>query len=298
MDAKPWLTELSTEVKRLETFADVLAVYVAKSPAFSHKHWIHVRRLEKDLGECRLALLPQALENYLLHKRTHDTVRGKPLSDASANRIVAVTHAAYEKCLKLEYLHHNPISDARFPKFELFPRDRVLTADERDRLFRLLPRVAPHLEAICRYAYRVPSRTSELVNARRDSLDMQRKDFWVPHGTTKSGKGIWKPIPPDMQDYFEAPPKSSPWIFYRLGRYGEPLNLGCFKKSWAKVLRAAGITNFRFHDFRHIAVTNMINAGTPERIVMQIAGWKTPMFSTYYARGGREALGQIRWAHS
>ena len=70
----------------------------------------------------------------------------------------------------------------------------------------------------------------------------------------------------------------------------------CFKKAWAKCLRLAGISDFRFHDTRHISATNLVDNGTPERVVMAVAGWRTNMLSTYYHRAGKNSRALVTFA--
>jgi integrase len=44
------------------------------------------------------------------------------------------------------------------------------------------------------------------------------------------------------------------------------------KRSFATACRIAGITDFRFHDLRHTAITWMLEAGMPHAKVMKISG--------------------------
>ena len=99
-----------------------------------------------------------------------------------------------------------------------------------------------------------------------------------------------------MAEYFENIPQECPYLFYRpeTGKDGvvKYHPLGDFKKAWSNVLHAAGITDFHFHDGRHISATDMVNAGTPERVVSDIAGWSagSQMLSRYYHRGGLDSV--------
>jgi integrase len=54
---------------------------------------------------------------------------------------------------------------------------------------------------------------------------------------------------------------------------GRPV--GDFRGSWETVTTKAGVPDLPFHDRRRTAVRNMIRAGIPERLAMQISGRKT-----------------------
>lgn len=279
---------------KAKTFGDLLTAYAESRPPVGSVASVF-KMVSRDLSGVALPELGSALERYYgLLKLTRSRKTGERLTVSALNRARSLINAVLNQAVTLGKLEKNPLHAGLWPKGKEIPRDRFLTPVEASRLLNVIESEAPHLLAITRFALQVPCRKSELVAMTRDDLDLFHNAIRVHNGTTKNEDGAWKPIPPDMVAYFRALPPETPFLFFRKvgGRY---LPLGDFKKAWDRCKRLAGISNFHFHDTRHISATNMVDAGTPERAVMKVAGWRTNMLSTYYSSSSRQALTLVKF---
>jgi integrase len=68
----------------------------------------------------------------------------------------------------------------------------------------------------------------------------------------------------------------SPWVFTRRGRRLAEI-------PWAEACKAAGLPGRIIHDLRRSAARNMMRAGIPQPVAMQVGGWKTDSVFRRYA---------------
>ena len=116
-------------------------------------------------------------------------------------------------------------------------------------------------------------------------------------GTTKNAEGREFPfdVYPDLRDVLEQQRSLTreveqrreqivPWVFHRNGR---PIR--SFYGSWHTACEAAGCPSRIPHDFRRTAVRNLVRAGVPERVAMQLTGHKTrSVFDRYNIVSGAD----------
>ena len=277
----------------IETFGQALAWYyrARKENLVSQAAF---ERMKKDLGEVKLSEIGHKFKEYwLCLRRTRSRQTGDFLSASTVNHYTVMGKAALNMCMKDGLIESNPLKHIEILK--VIPRDIYLSELDRQRLLNVIDREACHLSAIVRFALQVPCRKAELVNLRREDLDLFNGALRVRHENAKGDNGSWKPIPPGwLNEYFQRIPKEAEYLFYREVGPGRYKPLGNFRKSWTRCLRLAGIPDFHFHDTRHIAASDLLNAGNPEQLVCQIASWKSGnMIKQYYHKDGLRAVQNI-----
>jgi len=126
-------------------------------------------------------------------------------------------------------------------------------------------------------------RWGEIVNLTWDKVDLKGGFIRLKGEDTKSGKG--RLIPLDLfrglREIFKELHKvralHKPHVFLH-GSQAILTIKGAFKVA----CKGARIRNFRFHDLRHTAITNMRRAGIDTLTIMQISGHKTMVCFTRY----------------
>lgn len=284
----------SLTTKTVRTFSDAVKIYVEKlrlEGRLSPDHKRKIDRVEKDLGHLAIGAVAEYFETYRAHLIHTPTISSKKRKPAAINRPTEIVRAVFSHLLALGCISENPITKVRFPKLKETPRDRYLTQEERLALFNAIETRRPHILPIIAFMILVPCRVSELISAKRAQYSPTARTIYIP--TSKADIPIHKPIPPALYDYFDSLPDGCAWLFYRVGADGKyyPIAL---RRAWRECLTAAGISDFRIHDLRHIAVTGLLEAGTLAEVVAMVAGWtSTKMIDTYYNHDRRRAAGNV-----
>ena len=111
-------------------------------------------------------------------------------------------------------------------------------------------------------------------------VDFEGGTVRLDPGTTKSGEAR-VPMTADLRALLEAQRAYTDAVQKQAGaivpdvfhRDGEPIRT--FRRSWKSACKAAGCPDRLRHDFRRTAVRNLVRAGIPERVTMQMTGHKT-----------------------
>jgi integrase len=145
-----------------------------------------------------------------------------------------------------------------------------------------------HMRPIAEFAFITGWRTpSEILPLEWRHVDMTAGEVRLDAGTTKNGDGRVFPFTSELRRVLEdqqhiADTRTQQGIIarhvfcYATGeKTGKGITEGGFNKAWRKARVAAGCPGRIPHDFRRTAVRNLVRAGVPERVAMQLTGHKT-----------------------
>jgi integrase len=146
-----------------------------------------------------------------------------------------------------------------------------------------------HMRGIVEFANVTGWRTpSEILPLEWRQVDMQAGEVRLDPGTTKNDDGRVFPFTSALRRVLEDQQKVADTLKREQGiiaRYvfcyttgqkaGQRITESGFNKAWRKARVAAGCPGRIPHDFRRTAVRNLVRAGVPERVAMQLTGHKT-----------------------
>ena len=140
-----------------------------------------------------------------------------------------------------------------------------------------LPHFGDHLTPAVLITMNTGLRRGELLKLRWASVDFNRKLLTIEGRTAKSRQTRHVPLNDEAMSVLHRWRGQSK----DTGRLFE-IATG-FKTSWAKLLKRAGISRFRWHDLRHHFASRLVQRGVPLNTVRDLLGHSTVQMSLRYA---------------
>jgi len=152
---------------------------------------------------------------------------------------------------------------------------------ERHQFEALRKNLPSELKGLITFFYITGWRLSEVLSLRWSQVDFDIGRVYLEAGTTKNDEARVFPFTDELRKLLEDQKKYTdkvqmerkiicPWVFHRNGK-----QIKSIRKVWATACRKAGVPGRIPHDFRRTAVRNLVRAGVPERVSMQMTGHKT-----------------------
>jgi integrase len=131
-----------------------------------------------------------------------------------------------------------------------------------------------HLKDPVTFLYLSGWRVSEMRTLEWRDIDLAGREVRLRAEVSKNKDGRVLPLRGELLEIVERTrEKRQPDCLFVFQDRGEPI--GDFRKAWKTACKAAGISAIIVHDLRRTAVRNMVRAGIPERIAMELSGHKT-----------------------
>jgi integrase len=188
----------------------------------------------------------------------------------------------------------NPVHNIRKPSSGA-GRDRRLHGDEEARLHEALAKHSnPMIAWIVRIALETGMRSSEITGLRLRQVELSRRI--VRLSDTKNDSSRTVPMTREALAVFELAmanptrPKDTDLVFFgEPGKDGKrrPYN---FNKVWNNLKNGLGLSDLRFHDLRHEAVSRLVEKGLGDQEVSAISGHKSMQMLKRYTHLRAEDL--------
>lgn len=244
-----------------------------------------VRELRETFGNRRLSEISYLdLETFRNRRKATPTKAGKPRTDASVNRDMAILGHLLSKAVEWGMLEVSPLKKEKRLMFkENNHRLRFLSEAEIEALLKVC---CTHLKAIVEVALLTGMRRGELLGLKWEQI----QNGFIYLTETKSGKARQIPINDRLAAVFREIRLSnqlkSPYVFCdsQGRRFYE------VKRSFTSACRRAGIEDFRFHDLRHTFASRLVMRGASLKAVQELLGHADLKMTMRYAHLSHEHL--------
>jgi len=260
------------------------------------------------------ALMGKALSEITQHDLEAMRVKwlAAGLKDATANRKLAALRGAISKAVEWGMLEQHPMTKLKPMRLDTRGRVRFLSAEEEQRLRQALDdreeriraerdsankwraerrkealpdlrerAFADHLKPMAIVSINTGLRRGELFNLVWPDIDLQQKTLTVAGEGAKSDQTRHIPLNKEALAVVKA------WKDQSSGERVFPSKTGGVmdnvKKSWDGVLKAAGVSGFRWHDLRHTFASKLAMKGVPLNTIRDLLGHADLKMTLRYA---------------
>ena len=231
-------------------------------------------------------------------------------ANATINRELSALKRAFNLAIQAGKLWHRPHvpmlrePNARqgFFELEMFQAVRAQLPD--------------YLYGVITFGYYTGWRKGEILSLRWQQVNLSHNEVRLEPGTTKNSDGRVIFLDGELQEILERQwerrASGCEYVFHRRGR-----QIGDFEKAWATACKRAdraireqeekrcgaqGQQNIPsrykgllFHDLRRTGSRNLVRAGVPERVAMQVTGHKTRAVFDRYNIVSEDDLREAAW---
>jgi integrase len=287
-DAEAWIRgiearidagEVNITTPKLLTLRDLLNRYSQEVTPFKKgqlQEQGRIRRLLNDpISDCRLVTLSPMLIAHFRDRRIKDGVRAAQID------LILIRHCI--KIARIEWgvtIQSNPVDGVRIPN-GVKRRERRLQTGE----FELLQEAAAQcintlIWPCVEFAIETGMRRSEILSILWRNVDLDRRIVLLPD--TKNGHKREVPLTQRATAIIKETTPIDERVF--------PTTDYSIRHGWDRLIRRAGISNLRFHDLRHEAISRFFELGLSVPEVAAISGHKDPRMLFRYTHLNAETI--------
>ncbi len=272
----------------------------APSPTVAELHAQYEPWYRAHNKSYRSAFVPRW--NHLLPYFKDRTATSITLGDADAyrgHRVLAAPgsrncelnslKACFAWAVKRKLVAMNPLAG-----LEEEPAPNVRTAFLDEAGFARLQAAAPNpmAAAIFLTAFDTGMRRSEMLNLKREQVDLDQRLITIGDGETKNGSGRVVPFTARLADVLRALPA---WSTFMFSLDGGPVQRSTLHRWFAAAREKSGIpAAMTFHGLRHSCSTLMRRRGVPWPLAKVALGWKTEAMAHRYQQFSAEDWTSLR----
>lgn len=266
----------------------------------------------QDKQICRYFDIWRSLPMDEINKELVDNWRSKRRKDGvtanTINRNVCVIHSILSKAVEWDVLKFHPLSGLKPLKVDKNKPVRVLSDEERSRLFDAmrerdaelkakrerynewrrirhlnsypdLTHYGDHLTPMVLTAYHTGMRRGEILSLKWADLDFERASLVVRGETSKTAQTRVIPLNDKLAEVLQNWESQSDLIsdYVFPGPDGGRMNK--LRNSWNSLRKHADLTDFRFHDLRADFASRLVNGGVSLPIAQRLLGHSSPVIT-------------------
>jgi integrase len=252
---------------------------------------LHAEKTKAEFGSRTLRSINAGdIERFITRMLSSKTYKDKAPAPATCNRVRSFLSAALNMARRRGYIDRNPVQDVKKLR-EDNEQDRYLRPQEE---LDILAEASEFLRPIMTFAVNTGMRLGELVNLKWADIDQTTGFIRVDH-TSKGHKTRHIPINLALKAVLATlkPSRSEegfiPFVFVN-ERFKKPYKASSVYNAFKAAASRANVQGVVFHTLRHTAVSRMVAAGIPDRVIMKIVGHSTPHMVTRYAHLAPQSL--------
>ena len=197
-------------------------------------------------------------------KRQKDGVK-----NSTINRELTVLKKMLNLAIDWQFdIQKNPVKRARYFSEASYRRDRVLSCEEENALFR---EASDHLKPILICALQTGMRVGEILSLKWENVNLEKRQILIKAEYSKSGKGRILPINSTLFSELRRleghPHGGDQFVFLYKSRPVKSVKI-----AFTNARLRAGIKDLTFHDLRHTFASRLVSKGANPVSVKNILG--------------------------